>query len=681
MLDDLFYSSEHFQAFFERSSQSLILKANSPKFTILAVSDKYLELTHKDRKELLNKNLFEVFPDINPSSNEQQIALNCLRSVIDTKQRVELPIFKYEIFLKDLGKYESFYWSNVNEPVFNKNHIVTHIVNITENITDRVVIEKDLENAKAKIDSLELAQAFKDELAAANEELMRTQLVLQQLNLDLEHRVAVRTQELQKAQSEAENQRESFHRLFMEAPAAICILTGPNLKFTLTNPLYEQFFPDRNLLGKSVLEVLPEMEDQPIYEILKNVYATGKTFEGRELLIPLARNKNKPLENFYFDFIYQAKYALDGSIDGVMVYANEVTHQVHSRKKIEEKEKAFRQMLETMVQISWTNTPTGEVKYYNQRWYEYTGLTFEVTKEFGWAAAIHPDDLERTLIEYKKAIETGQLLELETRLKRHDGTYRWFLSRARPLHDENNETTMWVGTATDIDEIKLLQQQREEFISIASHELKTPLTSLSGSLQILNKVIKKETDTPFIISKLVNSSNNHLKKVINLVNDLLSSTRIEQGQLILNKSSFVISEMISNCCDHIRMGGTYNLHLQGDLDLTIFADEHKIDQVVVNLVNNATKYAPNSTEIILTIAQEGDKARVTVQDFGPGILPEKVPHLFDRFFRADNSGIQYSGLGLGLYISQQIIEQHGGEIGVESTLGEGSTFWFAIPIG
>ena len=114
MLDDLFYSSEHFQAFFERSSQSLILKANSPKFTILAVSDKYLELTHKDRKELLNKNLFEVFPDINPSSNEQQIALNCLRSVIDTKQRVELPIFKYEIFLKDLGKHESFYWSNVN---------------------------------------------------------------------------------------------------------------------------------------------------------------------------------------------------------------------------------------------------------------------------------------------------------------------------------------------------------------------------------------------------------------------------------------------------------------------------------------------------------------------------------------------------------------------------------------
>ena len=169
-------------------------------------------------------------------------------------------------------------------------------------------------------------------------------------------------------------------------------------------------------------------------------------------------------------------------------------------------------------------------------------------------------------------------------------------------------------------------------------------------------MIKKETDTSFIIGKLVNSSNNHLKKVINLVNDLLSSTRIERGQLILNKSSFVISEMINNCCDHVRMGGTYNLHLQGDLNLTIFADKHKIDQVVANFVNNETKYAPNSTEIILTIAQEDDKARVSVQDFGPGILPEKGPHLLDRFFRADNSCIQYSGLGLGLYISQQIIE-------------------------
>ncbi|MDB5121770.1 MAG: hypothetical protein JWN56_2988 [Sphingobacteriales bacterium] len=683
---DLFYSSEHFQAFFKESSQSLILKANPPHFKILAASDKYLKLTHKKREELISKNLFEVFPGSN-ADHEQFSVISSFKRVIDTKQKDELPVFKYEIFVNASGKYETFYWSNINEPIFDKKGNVAYIINTTSNVTAQIRKEQDLAKAKAQISEMEGEQALYEELAAtneeflvANEELQQTQLILQQLNLELEERVTARTVELQKAQLEAENQRERLQRLFMEAPAGICMLSGPELTFTLINPLYQQFFLNRNLIGKPVLDALPEIKDQPIYDILKNVYLTGKTFEGRELLVPLARNESSSIEDRYFDFIYQAKYAHDGIIDGVMVFVNEVTHQVYTRKKIEEKEKAFGQMLETMVQISWTNDPTGVVNYYNQRWYDFTGLTYEETKEFGWRAAVHPDDLDRTLGRFQSAMQEGKLFEIETRLKHRDGTYRWHLSRAIPLRDEQDAITMWVGTATDIDEIKLLQQHREEFISIASHELKTPLTSLRGSLQILDRVIKKETDIPFIITQMVNSSNTHLKKVINLVNDLLSSTRIEQGQLTLNKTRFVISKMIDSCCDHIRLGGKYNLNMQGDLELEVFADEYKIDQVIVNFVNNAIKYAPESTEIILLITKEGENAKVSVQDFGSGISPEKIPHLFDRFFRAHNSGIQYSGLGLGLYISQQIIEKHGGQIGVESTLGEGSTFWFTIPI-
>ena len=106
----------------------------------------------------------------------------------------------------------------------------------------------------------------------------------------------------------------------------------------------------------------------PIYEILRNVYLTGETFEGRELLVPLAKDEISPEEDRFFDFVYQAQYDIDNNIDGIVVFANEVTHQVDARKKIEEKERAFGQMLEAMVQISWTNEPTGEVNYYNQRW-------------------------------------------------------------------------------------------------------------------------------------------------------------------------------------------------------------------------------------------------------------------------------------------------------------------------
>ena len=126
--------------------------------------------------------------------------------------------------------------------------------------------------------------------------------------------------------------------------------------------------------------------------------------------------------------------------------------------------------------------------------------------------------------------------------------------------------------------------------------------------------------------------------------------------------------------------GKHNLVFGGDRDLEIHADEHRIDQVVVNFVNNAVKYAPDSKDICLNVEKIGNMAKISVKDTGPGIAPDKIPHLFSRYYRADYSGSQYSGLGLGLYISAEIVKRHGGEIGVDSELGKGSTFWFKLPI-
>jgi len=138
--------------------------------------------------------------------------------------------------------------------------------------------------------------------------------------------------------------------------------------------------------------------------------------------------------------------------------------------------------------------------------------------------------------------------------------------------------------------------------------------------------------------------------------------------------------MINGCCNHIRAAGKYTLTLRGDEDLRIYADEHAIDQIMVNLENNAVKYAPDSLEIILTIEKEGEMAKISVTDTGPGIPEDKLPHLFERYYQAEVSVFQRSGLGLGLFICAEIIKRHGGQIGVESKLGEGSTFWFTLPI-
>jgi signal transduction histidine kinase len=120
--------------------------------------------------------------------------------------------------------------------------------------------------------------------------------------------------------------------------------------------------------------------------------------------------------------------------------------------------------------------------------------------------------------------------------------------------------------------------------------------------------------------------------------------------------------------------------IQGDETIKVYADAQRIDQVIVNFVNNAVKYAPNSRNINIKVERDGKNVRVSVQDFGIGIPPEKVPHLFERYYRVDQSGIQFSGLGLGLYISGEIIERHNGKIGVESIVGSGSTFWFTLPL-
>jgi len=171
-----------------------------------------------------------------------------------------------------------------------------------------------------------------------------------------------------------------------------------------------------------------------------------------------------------------------------------------------------------------------------------------------------------------------------------------------------------------------------------------------------------------------------LNKLTDLVNSLLNSNRISQGRFPIHKTTFKIKDIIDDCCQHIRAAGTHAITLKGDVELSVSADEQLIDQVIVNLINNAVKYAPASKEIIIKLERLNNQAKVSVTDFGAGIASDKLPHIFERYFRADYGSVQFSGLGLGLYICAEIIEKHCGKIGVDSKLGNGSTFWFTLPL-
>jgi PAS domain S-box-containing protein len=288
---------------------------------------------------------------------------------------------------------------------------------------------------------------------------------------------------------------------------------------------------------------------------------------------------------------------------------------------------------------------------------------------------VHRKELQKQV---KNAIDHNTVYHITYEIQHPDGTERWISASGKPRYDKQGKAIRMVGVTYDITENKTNERRKDDFISIASHELKTPITTLKSSLQLLDRM--KDDPSPKMLSKLIEQANRSMGKISSLIEDLLNVSRMNEGQLHLSKSKFAISHMFNQSCNHIRAAGKHSLIFNGNSDLQVFADEHRIDQVVTNLVNNAVKYAPNSPEIYLIVEREGDMAKISVKDNGPGIAPDKLPHLFDRYYRADYSGIQYSGLGLGLYISSEIVRKHGGKIGAVSDLGKGSTFWFTLPL-
>lgn len=320
----------------------------------------------------------------------------------------------------------------------------------------------------------------------------------------------------------------------------------------------------------------------------------------------------------------------------------------------------------------------GRAEFYNKRWYDYTGLPGSEAEVLDWQEVVHPDDLEQMIDCLTKILDADQPGELETRLRAKDGTYRWFLVRLQPLFSNGHKADTWAVIAAGIDNLKKLQQEKDDFISIASHELKSPLTTLKASLQLMDRTKNSGDFEKF--HYFIHQANKSMHKVSTLVDDLLNVRRINEAQLPLNQKSVKVFELINGCCNHISITTNHNLVITGDKDLEVLADEAAIDRVIVNLVNNAVKYAPDAKDIGVRIERIGRMAKISVIDSGPGIAPEKLPRIFERYYQAEKSPFNNPGLGLGLFISAEIVRRHGGRMGVESEVGKGSTFWFTLPL-
>ena len=334
----------------------------------------------------------------------------------------------------------------------------------------------------------------------------------------------------------------------------------------------------------------------------------------------------------------------------------------------------FHLMLEALPQIAFTLDENGIVNFVNKKWYEYSSSDHEFPQT-------HIDDLN-IQEEFERSRKKGKAMELEIRIKnRESGEYRYHLLRMSPVY-QNEKVKNWVGTFTDIEDQKKVEKEKDEFLSIASHELKTPLTSIKAYMQLLDRKLKsysESTEAVFVTKAL-----DQVEKLNTLITDLLDVSKIENGKLKINKKPADLEALLHSTIDtilqtHDNPNVKIDRHISKINQLISF-DAIRIEQVLINFLTNALKYSPENNQVIVTTFVDDDEVKVSVTDFGIGIPDFKQDAVFHKFYRVEESSVQFQGMGIGLYICSEIIKQHHGTIGLSSKIDQGSTFYFTLPL-
>ncbi|SRR5579884_1216131 len=304
-----------------------------------------------------------------------------------------------------------------------------------------------------------------------------------------------------------------------------------------------------------------------------------------------------------------------------------------------------------------------------------------------WFRYVHPDDQERAKSYLSSIFEQqAEQYSIELRTVLPDQRVRWMLIKGHIEYHTGGKPYRMIGINIDITERKQIEEERleidqrkDDFISLAGHELKTPLTSLKGYVQLLRKKIEHQdsVDYPFFLKRI----DMQINKLTKLVGDLLDVNRAQTGKLTYTEEVFALDELVEEIRETLQEGSRHQLIFESRTPLQIYGDRDRIGQVLINLLNNAIKYSPRSDKIIIRAEQKGEEAVVSIQDSGIGIAEEDQEKVFGRFYRVHDADQKiFPGMGIGLYISHEIIQRHHGQIWVNSKKGEGSTFGFQLPL-
>ncbi len=353
--------------------------------------------------------------------------------------------------------------------------------------------------------------------------------------------------------------------------------------------------------------------------------------------------------------------------------------ELAAKKALAESEQLLKDITAAAPTALWMSDEKGYLTYVNKTWIDWTGISFENNLGEGWLQAILEEDREKAKNKFLDDIREKLQYEVEFRILHADGKLHNCIASGGPQFRMGGQFSGYIGAFVDITEQKHLQQQKDDFIGIASHELKTPVTSIKAYTQVLEKIMTQQGNVKE--AAMMKRMDIQINRLTSLIGDLLDVTKINSGKLQFNDQDFEFVDFVRNLLEDIQVTSVKH-KLTGKLPAScyVYGDKERIGQVIINLITNAIKYSPQADQIIIEVNAQEEEITLCVQDFGIGIPKENVGKVFEQFYRVSGD-MQHTfpGLGLGLYISSEIIKREGGRIWVTSEEGKGSTFCFALP--
>ncbi|GEC80117.1 PAS domain S-box protein [Flavobacterium aquatile] len=482
-------------------------------------------------------------------------------------------------------------------------------------------------------------------------------------------------------------ERQRFMDLYEQSPSVMGILKGPNHVYEMANPLCLKLIGRSNIIGKSVREVLPELESQGIFELLDNVYNTGITFSAKEMLVRFDYNGDGKLVDRYLNYIHQAHRDSAGEIDGILFFAIDVTEQVLSRNQIEESEKKYRQIVETAQEGIWMIDENNKTTFVNSKMAEILEYTPQemIGKDIFYFMT---DKVKKKAVEFLKLNKEEYYNHFIFKFISKSGSVVWTTISANPLYDEDNKYIGAMAMVMDITERKSNEEKLEiqnaelikahleldRFVYSVSHDLRSPLTSVLGLISFIEEETQ-EQDTRQHAQMIRNSVN----RLDEFIKNILSYSR--NNRVNLNIEQIAIKETILSIVNALK-----NSHEAQELDFIFefadaqpfFSDQLRINTILENLISNAIKHHMKEEVyrfIKISTFFLDNELHITIEDNGVGIDEEYHDKIFDMFYRVSSDT---DGTGIGLYIVKDSIKNIQGTITMKSQKGVGTIFTIII---